>query len=243
MIGLPMEITAPTAPIPINTQVTTSVPYGREGSAGWDYGDGTVVAGSVSSDGTQWLGAHTYGAPGVYKVGIKLMSEDSVAGQAEFLYVVVYDPSAGFVTGGGWIDSPSGAYIASPALAGRANFGFVSKYQKGAALPSGSTEFQFKAGDLNFFSNAYDWLVVAGAKAKFKGTGTINGTGSYKFMLTGIDADVNTNDDFLVDRFRIRIWSVDELGNETVVYDNALGDDSDSATTAIGGGSIVVHIK
>ena len=28
----------------------------------------------------------------------------------EFRYVVVYDPSAGFVTGGGWIVSPPGAY-------------------------------------------------------------------------------------------------------------------------------------
>ena len=42
--------------------------------------------------------------------------------------ITVYDPNAGFVTGGGWIDSPLGAYIPDPALAGRANFGFVSKY-------------------------------------------------------------------------------------------------------------------
>ena len=41
--------------------------------------------------------------------------------------VVVYDPSAGFVTGGGWIDSPAGAYTADPSLTGKANFGFVSK--------------------------------------------------------------------------------------------------------------------
>ena len=41
---------------------------------------------------------------------------------------VVYDPSAGFVTGGGWIDSPEGAYIPDPSLTGKANFGFVSKY-------------------------------------------------------------------------------------------------------------------
>ena len=38
-------------------------------------------------------------------------------------YVVVYDPSAGFVTGGGWINSPTGAYTANPSLAGKANFG------------------------------------------------------------------------------------------------------------------------
>jgi hypothetical protein len=30
-------------------------------------------------------------------------------------------------------------------------------------------------------------------------------------------------------------------GNEVVIYDNALGDDSDNATTELGGGSIVMH--
>ena len=62
-------------------------------------------------------------------------------------------------------------------LTGKANFGFVSKYQKGVNIPTGSTEFQFKAGDLHFKSTAYDWLVITGHSAKFKGEGTINGTG------------------------------------------------------------------
>jgi alpha-tubulin suppressor-like RCC1 family protein len=243
MIGLPMEITGPATPIQVNTQVTLSVPYGHEGSALWDYDDGAIESGAVSKDGTSWIGTHSYSSPGVYSSSLRLMSEDNLAGQAEFRYIVIYDPSAGFVTGGGWIDSPVGAYTMNPGLTGKANFGFVSKYQKGASTPSGTTEFQFKAGDLNFFSSCYDWLVVAGAKAKFKGTGIINGAGSYKFMLTGIDADVNSKDAFTVDRFRIKIWTEDEHGNETVIYDNALGDDADSATTAIGGGSIVVHNK
>src|SRR2546427_8433734 len=33
--------------------------------------------------------------------------------------------------------------------------------------------------------------VVAGARAQYKGTGTINGQGSYKFLLTAIDGDIN----------------------------------------------------
>ena len=44
-----------------------------------------------------------------------------------------------------------------------------------------------KAGDLNFHSSSYDWLVIAGARAQFMGVGTINGAGSYGFMLTAID--------------------------------------------------------
>lgn len=100
----------------------------------------------------------------------------------------------------------------------------------------------FKTANLNFHSDSYDWLVIAGAKAMFKGMGTINGEGMYKFMLTGIDADINGNDSFEVDRFWIKIWHEDADG-EHVVYDNALGSDDDQDTTEIGGGSIVIHTK
>jgi hypothetical protein len=51
--------------------------------------------------------------------------------------------------------SPAGAYSANPALTGKATFGFVSKYQKGAATPSGQTEFQFHVASFNFQSTAY----------------------------------------------------------------------------------------
>ena len=80
-----------------------------------------------------------------------------------------------------------GAYTSDPTLTGKATFGFVSKYQKGANVPTGNTEFQFKVADLNFKTTSYDWLVIAGSKAQYKGTGTINGTCEYKFMLTAID--------------------------------------------------------
>jgi hypothetical protein len=110
-------------------------------------------------------------------------------------------------------------------LTGRATFGFVSKYRRGATVPEGNTEFQFKAGNLNFHSTGYDWLVVnqGGTNAQFKGYGTINGTGNYGFMLWATDGSP--------DKFRIKIW---DAATEAVVYDN--GTDQ-----AIGGGSIVVH--
>jgi hypothetical protein len=154
--------------------------------------------------------------------------------------VAVYDPSAGFVTGGGWIDSPEGAYAPDPSLTGKATFGFVSKYKKGAQTPEGQTEFVFKVADLNFHSTSYDWLVVAGAKAKFKGTGTINSVGNYGFMLSAIDAELTPSTD--VDLFRIKIWDKDN--GDAIVYDNQMDatDDADP-TTAIGGGSIVIHTK
>ncbi len=134
--------------------------------------------------------------PGIYDVCLTV-NDGSVDSEPDCTIVVVYDPSGGFVTGGGWIDSPAGAYKADPTLTGKATFGFVAKYKKGANVPDGNTEFQFKAGDLNFHSTSYEWLVVAGNKAQFKGEGTINGQGSYKFMISADDDNPDT--------FRIQI--------------------------------------
>ena len=151
-------------------------------------------------------------------------------------FLVVYDPAGGFVTGGGWVSSPAGAYVANPMLTGQANFGFVSKYKKNVTPPTGETEFHFS--DLNLHSSAYDWLVITGAKAQCQGTGTINNAGSFGFKLTVIDARLRaaaarTN-------FGSKIW--DKNNGNTVVYDNQMGaPDSANPTAATGGGSIVIH--
>jgi hypothetical protein len=111
---------------------------------------------------------------------------------------------------------------------GKANFGFVAKYKNGANVPDGNTEFVFNAADLNFHSTSYEWLVVTGNNsANFKGEGTINGEGNYKFKIWAGDGNPDT--------FRIRIW-VEDNGGENVVYDNG-------ANQPIGGGNIVVHKK
>ena len=124
---------------------------------------------------------------------------------------------------------PTGAYVSDSTLTGKANFGFVSKYKKGASVPTGQTEFQFQMADLNFHSDSYQWLVVTGSNyARYKGNSTINGVGDYKFMLWAGDGDPDT--------FRIKIWEEDESDNETVIYDNGMD-------PPISGGSIVIHTK
>jgi hypothetical protein len=164
--------------------------------------------------------------PGIYTIQVKATDPYDAYATAETT-VVVYDPNGGFVTGGGWIMSPAGAYAADPLMAGKASFGFVCKYLKGATVPTGNTEFQFKAGDLNFNSTSYEFLVVAGSKAIYKGEGTINGLGTYHFMLTANDGGKTG-----LDTFRIKIWVGEEDGS--VVYDNGV-------EAAISGGSIIVH--
>jgi len=110
----------------------------------------------------------------------------------------------------------------------------VSKYKKGASVPDGSTEFQFQSGDLNFHSSSYQWLVVAGSKAMYKGTGTVNGDDGYSFLVSAVDGAKSGPD-----RFRIKIW---ETGSGTVVFDNQMGGaDGDAAVNTITQGSIVIH--
>jgi hypothetical protein len=140
---------------------------------------------------------------------------------------VVYDPSAGFVTGGGWVTSPAGACENLDLCAdvhGKGTFGFVSKYAKGATVPSGNTEYVSHDGNFNFASSTYQWLAVnqGGTNAQFKGTGTINGQGSYQFMIWATEGSPNT--------FRIQV--TDPASGNTVY---------DSGTQTLGGGSIIIH--
>jgi hypothetical protein len=226
------------APVTLTGSFTgTNSPH----TATWTIGT-NVVAGTVDEGAQTVTNTVTFGLPGVYAVQLSVTNAcgngattDTVGGLPAL--VVIYDPSAGFVTGGGWIDSPAGAYAADQTLTGKATFGFVSRYQKGQSVPTGDTQFQFRAAGLNFHSTSYQWLVVGGARAQFKGDGTINGVAGYSFILTAVDGQVNGGGG--TDKFRVKIW---ETASGTMVYDNQMGaDDSATPSTVLGGGSIVIH--
>ena len=203
-------------------------------SAVWNWGDGQSSAGAIA--GSEVAGSHAYLAAGVYTVSCAVEDACGSKAQLSYTYVVAYDPSAGFVTGGGWINSPAGAYIYNPASTGKASFGFVAKYKKGANTPDGNTQFQYHAGDFRFKSTAYEWLVVAGYKAMYKGTGEVNGVGGYGFQLSAIDGAKKSSTE--PDRIRMKVWN--SVGQ--VIYDNQMGSADDAeATMAIAQGSIVIH--
>jgi hypothetical protein len=235
------SITAPTEPVKVGNPIEVIGTFIDPGAldtytATFEWGDETISTVPIAL-GTRVVSAtHIYSTPGVYSVTLTITN--AAAAEIDsmmFQYVVVYDPDYGFVTGGGWIDSPTGAYTADPDLVGRANFGFVAKYKKGISEPTGNTEFSFSAGGLNFHSTTYDWLVIAGTRAQFKGTGAINEAGDYGFLLTAIDGDLIGGGD----KFRVKIW--DRL-TDTIIYDNQLGIEDDSTLmTAIEGGNIVIH--
>jgi hypothetical protein len=257
------SLTGPSAPVALGSPVTVTGTFSDHGfssdsytiSSTWTAITGNVSVpnvGAASYNGT--TGTFTITAPntiqaGVYTVTVNVMDRWNVSSTPVSVsnYVVVYDPSGGFVTGGGWIVAAAEscvqgivAGVCTGATGGRANFGFVSKYAKGATTPSGNTEFQFQAGNLNFKSTAYQWLVVSGARAQFKGSGTINGQPGYDFILTAVDGALPGGNN--QDAFRIKITY-----NGDVVFDNQNGaSDSDplsGSSTALVGGSISIKSK
>ncbi len=242
--GLPAvdPISAPVAPLLIGLAVGANASFADPGrldthSAVWDWGDGITSPGSVDETSHSVTGSHSYNAAGVYRLTLTVSDDDGGSGRSFFEYIVIYDPSAGFVTGGGWINSPPGAYPANPILSGKATFGFVSKYPKGSSVPGGNTQFKFHTAEMNFISTSYQWLVIAGARAQYKGDGTINGAGSFGFLLTAVDGQSTGGGG--QDRFRIKIW---DKGTGQIVYDNQIGaDDNSDVSTVLLGGSIVIH--
>ena len=223
-------------PRPVGVSIPVSVSFldnnAVKSSIAW--GDGSVTEGNLGT--ATFTGDHIYTTPGVYTMEVKLTDACEVEASSTYQYIVIYDPYGGFVTGGGWFDSPEGAYVYNPQANGKASFGFVSKYQKGSSVPVGNTDFQFMAGGVKFKSTSYDWLVVAGYKAMYKGLGELNGSSGYGFLISAVDGEKNSST--APDKFRIKIW--DSSGS--VVYDNQMGNaDGAEAATAIGGGSIVIH--
>jgi alpha-tubulin suppressor-like RCC1 family protein len=237
-------ITAPVVPVQVNATITASASFTDPGTldthtAVFNWGDGTSSGATVTESGGSGSasGSHMYSTAGVYAITLTVSDNSGASGQSLFEFVVVYDPAAGFVTGDGSINSPAGAYAADPTLTGKAIFAFVSRYLKGATVPSGNTQFHFQAGNMKFKSASYDWLVIAGPQAKYKGSGTINGAGDFGFLLSAVDGAVSGGGG--TDKFRIKIWDK-STGN--VIYDNQSGATEDAAaTTAIASGDILIY--
>lgn len=111
--------------------------------------------------------------------------------------------------------------------------------KKGSIQVDGNTEFQFQTRNLNFSSSNHDAmsLVIAGAQAIYKGKGTINGISGYSFLVSAVDG--NRKSTVVPDTFRIKIWNTT---SGVTIYDNQMDAvDNADATTALGGGSIVIH--
>lgn len=163
----------------------------------------------------------------VYNVCVRGTDLAGNTGAEACIPLPVYDPTGGFVTGGGQVGSPAGADLLNPSAVGPATFGFVSKYLPGRNIPSGNLEFHFKNGNLDFKSTSMDWLVVTGEpRAKFHGTGTINGANVCDFEVDAWAGSFTGN----VDAFGLKITSCSDGGDRYIL-----------PATALTHGSIIIH--
>jgi hypothetical protein len=207
---------------PYVAAIGSQLPLDGTGSSDPD-GDGLTFAWLLEgpSGGLTASGASpTIVAPttaGLYPLTLTV-TDPAGASSSETVEVAVYDPDASSVTGGGWYESPAGALNADPGAQGRATFAFHLAYKKGKSEPDGHARLSFEAGDVRLTSDVFDWLVVGGDMARFRGIGALDGhTGPVRFeIIAGAPNEV-----------RVRIW--DDAG---VIYD--------SGTVVIGGGRIIV---
>lgn len=226
---------SPPDPQPVNTTVTLSASYtgNTPVAASFDWGDGSSSEGIIT--GSEVTGTHSYSMPDLYTVSISVTDACGEADHLVYEEVVVYDPAGGFVTGGGWFHSPTGAYLENPSAEGKAHFAFESRYRKEGV--QGNLVFTLRAANLNFRSTAGEWLIItADDQAFWKGSGTLNGRSDHSFQVSVVDAKKEGRD--FSDRIRMQIW--DRSGE--LVYDNQRGAARNAeATMPIGGGAIVIH--
>lgn len=226
IVGVPGPVlgpaTGPDGPLPVGTTATVQAPVADAGTLDdhvvtVDWGDGVTSTGSIEIDpasGTMAAtGDHVYAQPGVYTASVEVVDPSGQSASAAFRYVVVYDPSGGFATGGGWIvpgGSTSDGGDLLPGIDGtsHANFGFVVKYKNGSSsVPGGNLTFHYNVGSFQLTAGGFDWLVVTNSNwARFQGLATIDGApGDYPFRVDARDGD--TRGGSQPDRFIIRIWA------------------------------------
>ncbi len=270
-------LTVPVAPVPLGgaaNVLTTFADVGRNDThtATVSWGDATTSSGTVSefSGSGSATAAHVYASPGTYAVSVTITDDNGgVVVATATTSIVIYNRSQSFVTGGGWINSPSGAYTPNnatdPDIVGRGNFGFVARYPSPTAtIPTGNTEFQLRVqkphgrdddnnernrcgdrwDDDNTTSVSLNLHSTAYTVLVVDGPKTkayYRGTGSVNGV-SGYEFIVSVIDGrntSTSDRFRIKVW---KTSTGAVLYDNQSGAvDDASATQAISGGSIVIH--
>jgi predicted extracellular nuclease len=195
-VGAPAGVSAPFTDADRLDTHTARITWG-DGSTT----DGTITGGTVS-------GSHVYTGAGIYTVTVRVTDQWGNSGSSTTT-VVVYDVAAGFVSGGGTVQSPAGALVSNPSHTGKGSLQLSAKYDTGATMPSGSITYSLAGTTFAVATTRLDWLVVTGSTARLAGPATVNGSTGYRAQVTVTDASSG-------DTFRLVV--TDASGS--VVYDS-----------------------
>jgi hypothetical protein len=247
-----ISLDVPSGPIVLNEEINVSAVYEdvNLASAIWEWSDGTTSAGIISAGNI--TGSHTYTEPGVFTISLLIKDICGQTAQESFDYIVIVDPNGAFVTGGGYLMSPKGAFVGDESISGKAHFAFVAKYKKDkkgkedkdhdshndySKMPHGVTVFYLKEAKIKFKSKSVDWLMVNGNVAMYQGTGKIKKDPTdYRYQVSVIDDGHGKKAE---DKYRFQLW---DIASGALVYDNQLGDGANAnATQVIDRGAIVIH--
>jgi hypothetical protein len=148
-----------------------------------------------------------------YAASISLDNEWFKASSAEDV-LVIYDPSLGFTTGGGWFYWPEGT--SNPELEGaKTNFGFTMKYNKKGTNVQGSFLLIAHLPDgsiVRIKSNAVYGLAII--NKTYPGIASFSG----KCVYSRVDADGNTLVEAGNQDFTVYVKDMDEPGVGTDVF-------------------------
>lgn len=229
----------------------TSYTWRITGSSGNDYT-------GFTGQGTSSISVDWPATPDVYKLSISYSSGAGCPAQDTTIYVHVFNPQAGFVTGSGWLTTPANPDFELMQASSRVQWALVAKYKpKTEDVAQGSLMLLLESGPAIFHStNVEDGsLVITGNQAFYRGQGTlsyISGSGGMttdprKFAYLVSATDGNFQGAKAEDRLRILIWELKADGTRGAgVYDNQPAcstnlDENASACAAIGGGNITIH--
>ncbi|WP_326554515.1 family 43 glycosylhydrolase [Micromonospora sp. NBC_01813] len=229
-----IAVTGPVGPVAAGAEVSVTATFSDNGADDTHrcvvvWGDGATGTGTI--DGSACVAGHTYAEPGVYRPTVTVIDDRGAAHTLAAGYLAVRRADGGYVAGSGRFTSPAGAYPADPALAGRAEFGFVAATDPGVTGP-GAVALRLRVGEWEFAATSHRGYVVDGPQVRFNGRGTVNGAGDYTYM-------VGLNDEALREQGKDRFWvRIVDTATGTVVYDSR----TNAGTTALDGGAVVVDL-
>jgi hypothetical protein len=227
----------------VNNPVSLTVNYSDNNIKGAtiDWADGSDLE-TVIQPANSFEVLHTYLKSGSYSVYITLTDK---CGGSTYSYtsIAVSSPRSGSMSGGGWFNSPRGAYVNDQSTSGKVTFALHASNVNRNRIPNGYVVFNFHEAKLKFRSTELERFRLEDDAASVSAVGRLNGDRGYQILVSVAKGDRernyigNENHASSIDLIRVKM--LDPNGN--VIYDTQPGSPDDAlATTLVKEGSVVL---